>query len=224
MHLSIVIPALNEAGSIVATLARLQRMRDKGSEVILVDGGSRDATKALARALVDHVIDSRPGRAIQMNQGAAAATGEALLFLHADSLLPEGADQLIFECLTGTAWRWGRFDVTIRGGHFMFPIIAWFMNHRSRLTGIATGDQGIFMVRAAFEQAGGFPDQTLMEDIEICKRLRRIGCCACLSSRVITSGRRWERHGVWRTIALMWRLRFLYWIGVPAHRLARSYR
>ena len=223
MHLSIVIPALNEAGSIVATLARLQRMRDKGSEVILVDGGSRDATKALARALVDHVIDSRPGRAIQMNQGAAAATGEALLFLHADSLLPEGADQLIFECLTGTAWRWGRFDVTIRGGHFMFPIIAWFMNHRSRLTGIATGDQGIFVARAAFEQVGGFPDQALMEDIEICKRLRTIAPPACLHEKIATSGRRWEKHGVWRTIVLMWWLRLRYFLGATPDQIHRAY-
>ena len=223
MHLSIIIPALNEAASIVATLTQLQRMRDKGAEVILVDGGSNDASKALASSLVDRIVDSKPGRASQMNAGAAVATGEALLFLHADSLLPEGADQTIFESLTERQFTWGRFDVTITGQHFMLPVIAWFMSHRSRVTGIATGDQGIFVTRAAFAQAGGFPDQVLMEDIELCKRLKKSGKPDCLHEKIATSGRRWEKHGVWRTIALMWWLRLRYFMGATPEEIHRAY-
>lgn len=223
MHLSIIIPALNESANIVATLAQLQRMRDKGAEVILVDGGSVDVTKSLARPLVDLVIDSQPGRALQMNAGAESATGEALLFLHADSLLPEGADQLIFEALNESQHNWGRFDVTISGKHVMFPVIAWFMNHRSRLTGIATGDQGIFVMRAVFEQIGGFPAQVLMEDIELCKRLKKSGKPVCLHEKIITSGRRWEKHGVWRTMTLMWWLRLRYFMGATPDEIHRAY-
>ena len=223
MHLSVVIPALNESAGIVATLAQLQRMRDKGVEVILADGGSNDATKALAAPLVDRIVDSAPGRARQMNAGAAAANGEALLFLHADSLLPDGADQSIFESLADSPHTWGRFDVAIAGKHFMFPVIAWFMNHRSRLTGIATGDQGIFVTRAAFEHVGGFPDQVLMEDIELCKRLKKSGKPACLHEKIVTSGRRWEKHGVWRTILLMWRIRLAYFFGADPVALHRTY-
>ena len=223
MHLSIVIPALNEAANIVAALAPLQRMRDKGAEVILVDGGSRDATKTLAAPWVDEIIDSPPGRAKQMNAGAAAATGEALLFLHADSHLPAAADQVIFESLTGSQSVWGRFDVAIVGHHVMLPIIAWFMNHRSRLTGIATGDQGIFVTRAVFAQLAGFPEQPLMEDIELCKRLKKIGPPLCLHEKIITSGRRWESHGVWRTIVLMWWLRLQYWLGASPDKIHRAY-
>ncbi len=223
MHLSIIIPTLNESAHIVATLAPLQRMRDKGAEVILVDGGSGDATKALATPLVDRIIDSKPGRALQMNVGAEGATGEALLFLHADSLLPEGADQQIFEGLDGSQHCWGRFDVAIAGRHFMFLVVAWFMNHRSRLTGIATGDQGIFVTRTVFEQVGGFPDQVLMEDIELCKRLKKSGKPACLHEKIITSGRRWEKHGVWRTMALMWWLRLRYFMGSSPEDIHRAY-
>ena len=180
MHLSIIVPALNEAARIADTLAPLQRMRDKGVQVILVDGSSVDATKEIAEPLVDELIDSAPGRATQMRAGAAIATGESLLFLHADSHLPDGADQAIFDALTERQFQWGRFDVEITGQHFMLPVIAWFINKRSRLTGIATGDQGLFMTRAAYDQCGGFPDQPLMEDIDICKRLKKIGAPACL--------------------------------------------
>ena len=223
MHLSIIIPTLNESTQIISTLMPLQRMRDKGVEVILVDGGSRDATKKLAEPLVDFLLDSAPGRATQMNTGAATATGEALLFLHADCRLPGDADQAIFEALTEEKFHWGRFDVEISGAHAMLPVIAWFMNHRSRLTGIATGDQGLFMTRAAFDQARGFPAQPLMEDIEICRRLKKIGAPACLHEKISTSGRRWEKHGVGKTIVLMWWLRLRYFMGATPEEIHRAY-
>ena len=223
MHLSIIIPALNEAGHIVSALAPLQPMRDRGVEVILVDGGSRDATLALASPLVDRTIAGEPGRARQMNAGAAAASGDVLLFVHADSRLPDGGDRLITGVLAGSQSVWGRFDIAITGRHFMLPVIGWFMNHRSRLTGIATGDQGLFVTRAAFELIGGFPDQSLMEDIEICRRLKRSGPPACLPERMTTSGRRWEQHGIWRTILLMWWLRLRYWLGASPESIHRAY-
>ena len=223
MRLSIIIPAFNEAAGIVATLAPLQAMRSRGTEIILVDGGGTDTTTQIAAPLIDRVIESGKGRARQMNAGAAAASGDALLFLHADSQLPTDADRLVAAGLITTQTAWGRFDVEITGQHFMFPVIAWFMNRRSCLTGIATGDQGIFMTRAAFELSGGFPDQPLMEDLEICKRLKKIGPPVCLRERIITSGRRWQKHGIWRTIALMWWLRLRYWIGVSPAEIHHSY-
>jgi rSAM/selenodomain-associated transferase 2 len=221
MRLSIVVPTLDEAEGIAATLHSLQTLRGLGHEVIVADGGSRDDTVALAAPLADRVIQAPRGRARQMNAGAAAATGDALLFLHADTRLPAEAAEDIAAALARRAW--GRFDVTIEGRSPWLAVVAGFMNLRSRLTGIATGDQGIFVTRAAFDQIGGFPDQPLMEDIELSKRLKRLGPPASPHDRVATSGRRWERHGVWRTILLMWRLRFDYWRGVPAERLARRY-
>ncbi|HEY0859207.1 MAG TPA: TIGR04283 family arsenosugar biosynthesis glycosyltransferase, partial [Albitalea sp.] len=163
------------------------------------------------------------GRARQMNAGAAQARGEVLLFLHADTALPEGALAAIGEAIDGGAL-WGRFDVSIAGASAMFPLIAALMNRRSRWSGIATGDQAMFVRRDTFERVGGFPDQPLMEDIELSLRLRRLARPACLRPPVTTSGRRWERFGVWRTIWLMWRLRLLYWLGTPAERLAKAYR
>lgn len=221
MRLSIIMPALNEAAHIAATLTPLQGLRQRGVEIIVADGGSTDATRDLARTLADNVIDSAPGRARQMNAGAAAAGGEALLFLHADSHLPPGADQAIMSALTGSAW--GRFDVSITGAHPMLAIVAWFMNHRSRLTGIATGDQGLFMTRKMFEGIGGFPDQPLMEDVEISTRLKSISPPACLAARIQTSGRRWEKHGVWKTILLMWWLRLRYFLGASPADIHRAY-
>lgn len=222
MKLSIILPALNEASGISATLTALQALRAAGHELIVVDGGSVDATALLASVDADQVINSTRGRARQMNAGAAAANGEALLFLHADTRLPEQADSLIRNALQSRLW--GRFDVEISGRPALLRVVAGMMNQRSRLTGIATGDQAMFMTRAAFDAAGGFPDQPLMEDIELSKRLKRLGPPVCLRQRVITSGRRWERHGVWRTILLMWRLRFDYWRGVPVEQLAARYQ
>ena len=221
--LSIVIPVLDEAAAIGTTLERLAPLRARGVEVIVVDGGSRDGTAALARAGADAVVDAARGRARQMNAGAAIARGDVLLFLHADTWLPDDADRLVLDAIAAGA-SWGRFDVRIIGRHPMLRVVAGAMNLRSRLTGIATGDQAIFVRRALFEGIGGFPDQPLMEDIELSLRLRRTARPACLRARVQTSGRRWETRGVWRTILLMWRLRWRYWRGEPARSLAEDYR
>ena len=224
--LSIIIPALNEAEGIEATLQALQPLRVRGVELVLVDGGSSDATRALARPWVDDVVDAPRGRALQMNAGAAQALAGVLLFLHADTRLPPQADALMLTAVHGAGGRacWGRFDVRIEGRHWMLPVVAALMNLRSRVSGIATGDQAIFVTRDAFERVGGFPAQPLMEDIEISRRLKRLGRPACLGARVCTSGRRWEQRGVWRTIVLMWRLRWLYWRGESPARLAQAYR
>ncbi|WP_341890875.1 TIGR04283 family arsenosugar biosynthesis glycosyltransferase [Variovorax sp. YR752] len=222
--LSIVVPVLNEAGGIEATLAALAPLRARGAEVIVVDGGSRDDTIALARPLADRIVDGPRGRARQMNAGAAVASAPHLLFLHADTRLPERADELIAAALATHPQAWGRFDVVIEGRSDWLPVVAALMNRRSRWSGIATGDQAMFMTRAAFDAAGGFPDQPLMEDIELSIRLKRLRGPVCLRERVTTSGRRWEQRGVWRTILLMWRLRLLYALGVSADRLAPWYR
>ena len=219
--ISIVVPALDEAGGIEACLAPLQPLRARGAEVIVVDGGSRDATRGLAAALADLVLESPRGRARQMNAGAARARGDVLVFLHADTLLPEGADHAIEEATQRAPW--GRFDVAISGGSPLLAIVAAAMNARSRACGIATGDQAIFARRDAFRAAGGFPEIPLMEDVALSKRLKRIARPACLRQRVITSGRRWERHGTLRTIVLMWRLRAAYALGADPRRLARRY-
>jgi len=221
--LSIVIPALNEAEGIEATLQALQPLRLRGVELVLADGGSSDATQTLARPWVDAVVDAPRGRALQMNAGAARARADALLFLHADTRLPPLGDVLVLQALAGAAC-WGRFDVRIEGRPWMLRVVAALMNLRSRASGIATGDQAIFVTREAFERVGGFPVQPLMEDIEISRRLKRLGRPVCLGARVCTSGRRWEQRGVWRTIVLMWRLRWRYWRGESAARLAQAYR
>jgi len=221
--LSIVMPALNEAAGIVELLGALQPLRERGHELIVVDGGSTDATAALAAPHADAVLCAPRGRASQMNAGAAAARHALLLFLHADTRLPLQADTLVQEALAG-ARMWGRFDVHIEGSPFMLRVVAALMNLRSRWSGIATGDQAMFVTREAFERVGGFPLQPLMEDIELSRRLKRLGPPACLRAKVRTSGRRWERHGFWRTVFLMWRLRWRYWRGEPAARLAEAYR
>lgn len=221
MKLSFIIPTLNEADVIVTTLMHLQPLRALGHEVIVVDGGSKDATLALAEPLADRVLPAPRGRARQMNVGAASARGDVLVFLHADTRLPGLAVGLIREALRQRLW--GRFDVLIGGRARMLRLVAKAMNLRSRLTGIATGDQALFVSRAAFVTVGGYPDQPLMEDIELSRRLKRLGPPACLREHVITSGRRWLEHGIWQTILLMWRLRFDYWRGVPAERLAVRY-
>jgi rSAM/selenodomain-associated transferase 2 len=221
--LSIIIPVLDEAAAIGATLARLAPLRARGVEAIVVDGGSRDDTVALARAEADAVVDAPRGRARQLNAGAAVARGHVLLFLHADTWLPADADRIVLGAIAADA-QWGRFDVRITGRHPMLRVVATAMNLRSRLTGIATGDQAIFVRRAVFEALGGFPDQPLMEDIELSARLRRSARPVCLLAQVQTSGRRWETRGVWRTILLMWRLRWRYWRGEPARSLAEDYR
>ena len=224
MRLSIIVPALDEAERIGALLTGLQAMRARGADVIVVDGGSTDATPTLAAPLADRVIAAPRGRARQMNAGAAQARGEVLLFLHADTTLPDDADWHILDSLRQGKRVWGHFDVRIGGRARALRMVAALMNLRSRLTGIATGDQALFMTRAAFESVGGFPDQPLMEDIELSRRLLTLSRPACLPGPAITSGRRWETRGVWRTIFLMWRLRWLYARGVAPARLAERYR
>ena len=216
-------PVLNEGPSIEPRLVALAELRAAGAELIVVDGGSADSTRALCLPLADRVMDAARGRAAQMNVGAGAATGEILLFLHADTLLPPGALDLIREGLAAGVHVWGRFDVRIAGAHPLLPVVAHLMNVRSLLTGIATGDQAIFVKREAFASVGGFPDIALMEDIALSKALKRRSPPLCLSRRVTTSGRRWDRKGFWRTVLLMWRLRLEYFLGVDTDTLARRY-
>lgn len=228
MQLSIIIPVLNEAGGLPGLLDHLAPLRACGAEVIVVDGGSGDGSQQIALRAGAQVICTERGRARQMNAGASTAHGEVLLFLHADTMLPLCAGQAIETAIRRSARAdevaWGHFAVRIDGRAFMLRVVARLMNWRSRFTGIATGDQAMFMTRRAFEAVGGFPDQPLMEDIEMSKRLLARSRPICLMDRVVTSGRRWEVNGVWRTIWLMWRLRWHYWRGVPASELARSYR
>jgi rSAM/selenodomain-associated transferase 2 len=222
-RLSVVVPVLDEAAGIAAMLQSLSALRTRGAEVIVVDGGSRDDTAALARPLCDRLVAAPRGRAAQMNAGAAAARSDVLLFLHADTQLPADADRLILDGLAANESAWGRFDVRIAGQHPLFPVIAAMMNLRSRLTGIATGDQAMFVARSAFAAIGGFPDIALMEDIELSRRLKRLGSPLCLRALVTTSGRRWEKHGVVRTILTMWRLRLAFYFGVAPAELAVRY-
>jgi rSAM/selenodomain-associated transferase 2 len=219
VRISVIVPVLNEAAGIAPCLAALAPLRARGHEVIVVDGGSRDGTPELARPLCDRFLSSPPGRGTQMNAGARAASGEALVFLHADSSLPSGAEARIRQALEKHLW--GRFDVEIDGRHPLLKLVARSMNLRSRLTGVATGDQAIFVRREAFS---GFPEIPLMEDVAFSKAMRRRCAPACLAEKAVTSGRRWESRGVLRTIVLMWRLRLLYFFGVPPERLARLYR
>ena len=211
-------PALNEAAGIRAALEALAPLRARGHEVIVADGGSDDGTPDLARPLCDRVVVAPRGRALQMNAGAREAGGEVLVFLHADTVLPPDAAQAIARA---SDHLWGRFDVEIEGSHPLLKVVAWSMNLRSRLTGIATGDQAIFVRRSAFPGFAGIP---LMEDIALSREMKRRGAPACLRSRVRTSGRRWESRGVLRTVLLMWRLRLAYALGADPARLAEKYR
>jgi rSAM/selenodomain-associated transferase 2 len=221
--LSIIIPVLDEEAGIADALAALAPFRQRGAEVVVVDGGSRDRTMEFARPLADKVIAAPRGRGAQMNAGASAATGDVFVFLHVDTRLPPNADHMILDGLNDSSWQWGRFDVRIAGRSPLLPVIAGLMNWRSLLTRIATGDQAMFANRVAFEQAGGFPDIPLMEDIELSRRLKRITAPLCLAARVTTSGRRWDERGVLRTILLMWRLRLAHRLGVEPAALARRY-
>ena len=223
-RLSVVIPALNEAAGMAAALQALAPLVARGIQVIVADGGSTDGTATRALAAGTQVVHAPRGRALQMNAGAQQASGDLLLFLHADTRLPPDADRLIAQALAAGKQIWGRFDVRIEGQPRMLRVIAAFMNRRSRWTGIATGDQALFMTRAAFDAVGGFPAQPLMEDIEMSARLLKLSRPACLRARAVTSGRRWETRGVWRTVLLMWRLRLAYWRGAAPERLAEWYQ
>ncbi len=221
-YLAIIVPVLNEADALPELKAQLDAFYKRGVEIIIVDGGSTDSTADLVLMSSFRLIVSEKGRARQMNAGARATNADKLLFLHADTQLPKTSDTLLTDALLNH--HWGRFDVKIKGQHTLLPMIALMMNWRSRLTGIATGDQAIFMRRSAFEHIGGFPEQDLMEDIEMSQCLNRLGKPACLRDKVITSGRRWEQYGLWRTVFLMWRLRLAYWMGTNPDVLAERYR
>jgi rSAM/selenodomain-associated transferase 2 len=221
--LSIIMPVLNEGDGIAASLDALADLRTLGTELIVVDGGSRDATVEQAQLRADQVILAPRGRALQMNAGAEKASGDVLLFLHADTRLPAEADRVVLNGLDRSRRAWGRFEVKIDGRSPLLPVVAWLMGLRSRLTGIATGDQAIFVRREAFQAVGGFPAIALMEDIAMCKRLKRLGRPLCLRACVTTSGRHWEKNGVLSTILLMWRLRFAYFFGADPKKLARQY-
>lgn len=224
MKLSIIVPILNEADALPALLAHLLSFADQDIQVIFADGGSTDHSADIAERAGFTMVHATRGRASQMNAAAAVADGDVLLFLHADTQLPPDTTTKIPQALASEHYAWGRFDVHISGRPFMLRVISTLMNLRSRLTGIATGDQAIFITREAFNTVGGFPDQMLMEDIEISKRLLALTRPACIRCCVQTSGRRWETRGIWRTIFLMWRLRWGYWRGVPVEQLAKAYQ
>jgi len=221
--LSIIMPVLDEGEGIAATLDALADLRSLGTEVIVVDGGSRDATIQRARLRADRVVSAPRGRALQMNAGAAKATGDVLLFLHADTRLPAAAELVVLDGLERSGRAWGRFDVEIEGKSPLLVVVGWLMSLRSRFTGIATGDQAIFARRDAFQSVGGFPEIPLMEDITLSKRLKRVSRPLCLRQHVVTSGRRWETRGVIATIWLMWRLRLAYFFGADPKELAQQY-
>ena len=222
-RISIVLPILNEEAQVAACLGALQPLRGQNCEFIVADGGSRDRSVALAGPLADRVVVGPRGRAAQMNAGARQANGNILWFLHADSLPPPDALSLIRAALAGRDRGWGRFDVRLSGRRPSLRMVEFSMNLRSRLTGIATGDQGIFVRRDLFERIGGYPPIALMEDIALSRALKRYGRPVCLRQRVLTSSRRWERDGIARTILLMWRLRLAYFLGADPDRLARIY-
>lgn len=221
--LSIIIPICNEAEQVVHRLSVLQAFRARGHELIVVDGESDDDSLALAAPWVDVALSGPRGRARQMNLGATVAVGAILVFLHLDTALPDQADVTIVSALRRFQRQWGRFDVRLSGARWPFRVIEAAMNLRSRITGIATGDQVLFVNRDAFQSLQGFADIALMEDIELSRRLRRICPPCCLRESVVTSSRRWERHGIVRTVLLMWWLRFRYWLGADPAYLASIY-
>ncbi|NKB38998.1 MAG: glycosyltransferase [Gammaproteobacteria bacterium] len=219
---SVIIPTLNEAGSIQQCLLTLQSLREQGHEVILVDGGSHDSTCVLAAPLVDKLMTGKKGRAHQLNYGAQQAGGHLLLFLHADTLLNEAVRTELLEIASHESV-WGRFDVQLSGDHYLYRGIEFCMNTRSRITGIATGDQAIFCNKKLFEEVGGFPEIELMEDITLSANLKKIKWPICSREKVITSSRRWDREGIVKTVLKMLLYRLRYALGAKPEKLAREY-
>ncbi len=221
MQISVIVPVLNEEKSIAATLGALLPLAPY--EIIIVDGGSSDRTREIAARFQVKVMGSERGRARQMNRGAGEANGDVLLFLHADTRLPPTAFADIASALGDPRYLGGRFDVELDGEHWLLPVVARMISYRSRMTKVGTGDQALFVRRAVFKRMNGFEDVPLMEDIAFCRALKRLGAVACLRSRVITSARRWEADGVWRTIVRMWTIKLLYFAGVSPARLKQFY-
>jgi len=232
MPISVIIPTLNEERTIMATLAHTAALGF--DELIVVDGGSLDQTPVLVESYRRRtqspaqspvrLVTAPCGRARQMNEGAKTSRGEILLFLHADTQLPDDAKTMIDTTLADQRMVGGQFDVRFDRPSMWGTIISRMMNWRSRLSGIATGDQALFVRRPIFEQMGGFADMPLMEDIEFSRRLKRKGATAALTATVTTSFRRWEQHGPLRTILLMWTIRFLYWVGISPSHLVEWYK
>ncbi|MCK4743232.1 MAG: TIGR04283 family arsenosugar biosynthesis glycosyltransferase [Sulfuriflexus sp.] len=220
---SIIIPVLNESAHLPTQLAELQAWRQAGHEIIVVDGGSEDASGELARPLVDQLISSPKGRATQMNKGAASANNEWLVFLHADTLFSKTAMNSLQNIFHREDIKWGRFDVRLSGSNPLFRLISILMNIRSRISGIATGDQAMFMRKAVFDQVGGFPDIALMEDISLSSKLKKMSSPYCMKEFVTTSSRRWHKHGIVKTIFMMWSLRLRYFFGASPRALAERY-
>jgi len=223
-RISVIVPALDESTTIGTTLESLAPLRWAGGEIVVVDGGSRDYTVARAEPLADRVLRSAPGRATQMNAGAAAACGDILWFLHADTRVDTRALTDLDRAAADPGFAWGRFGVRLSGRRPLFRLIGAMINIRSCLTGIATGDQGLCLRRTLFESVGGFPEIPLMEDVALSRVLRARARPRCLPVRLTTSSRRWERNGTWRTIWQMWALRWAYWRGADPAELARRYR
>jgi rSAM/selenodomain-associated transferase 2 len=221
MKISVIVPVLNEEETIAATLAALARLAPH--EIIVVDGGSTDKTAAICQQFGVPILPSHRSRARQMNRGAQDASGDVFLFLHADTRLPESAFRDVATALGDSRYLGGRFDVELEGGHWMLKVVGAMINCRSRLSKVATGDQAIFVRRKIFERMGGYPDIPLMEDIALCRTLKRMGDIACLKSRVVSSARRWQTEGLWRTILKMWALKLLFFAGVSPHRLKQYY-
>ena len=221
--LSVVIPVRNEAQALPCLLDDLAGLRAAGAELIVVDAGSSDGTCELAQGRVDQLLSTEPGRALQMNAGAAAARGEYLWFVHADTRISSESLSSLQAAL-GARPLWGRFDVRLSGSGLALWMIGWMISLRSRISGIASGDQGIFVLRERFSALGGYASIPLMEDLQLCRRLKALARPCCLRPPLLTSSRRWEQHGIWRTVLLMWCLRVAYYCGASPEKLSRLYR
>ena len=222
--LSIIIPVLNEEHFLTGNKERLVSLLQEGHEILVVDGGSQDNSVNIARSLGCRVFCTRASRGHQLGCGANHSKNGVLLFLHADTRLPSRAAQVITQALVRPEQLWGRFDVRFSNPHPVFRVIAWFMNKRSCLTGIVTGDHALFIKRKLYFDCGGYMDMPLMEDVEFCRRLKKNAPPVCLSEVVVTSSRRWEQNGILKTIITMWWLRLMFFFGQPPEKLARQYR
>jgi rSAM/selenodomain-associated transferase 2 len=222
LKLSVIVPMLNEAGAIGATLAAI-RVGAPDAEIVVVDGGSADGSVEIARPRCEVVIIGERGRAQQMNAGAARSSGEAMVFVHADTIVPESFARDIETALADPSVVGGRFDIRLDDDHPLCVLIGALISLRSRISRTATGDQAIFVRRTTFDALGGFPDLPICEDLDFARRLKRAGRVACLRTKVITSARRWRRGGILRTSIRMWTIRLLYLAGVSPSRLSRMY-